>query len=239
MAQRHRIATCCLTKGPFAPSALALQLQVRRPVRRWRPLHRMFAHFPGQHDTPSIANASEIFLVEPTQRDGRSLAFNPLTARDFLLLRLGFYRFRHFPVRGAMMLARTQPVWALMAASALQVGCAGNPMPDNCSVTGPLAALSPMSAEEICGRFTAELEGLLSPSSMPEGLRVALTLHKRGAIDAVLSYPRDGAAVSYPRLTVDALDRALRPADLTRLAEAAAGLINNDIPDASVSRSGQ
>lgn len=88
-----------------------------------------------------------------------------------------------------------------------------------------------MSAEEICGRFTADLEERLSPARLPEDLRIALTLHDRGAIDAVLTYPRGGTAVSHPRLTVDVLDRPMRPADVTRLAEAAANLITNDVSE--------
>lgn len=102
-------------------------------------------------------------------------------------------------------------------------------MSENCSVTGSLTVLSPLSAAEICGRFTADLEARLAPGRLPKDLRMALTLHDRGAIDAVLTDPRDGAAASYPRLTVDVLDRPLRPTDITRLAEAAANLINEDV----------
>lgn len=112
-------------------------------------------------------------------------------------------------------------------------------MPDHCSVTGSKTALAAMNGDEICARFTGALEGMLAPAGLPEGLRIALTLHDRGAIDATITHSRDGAAVTYPRLTVDAIDRALRPGDVTRLAEAAAGMLNNNATGAAAAPAGK
>ena len=102
-------------------------------------------------------------------------------------------------------------------------------MPQTCKVTGPTAALAGMDAQAICDRFERDLTDSLGATPLPEGLAIALTLHQRGAIDARLSRADEGGTAHYPVVTVDALDRALRPDDLARLARAAAQVLTTTI----------
>lgn len=137
------------------------------------------------------------------------------------------------------MLADAKPIAALIAAIFLQAGCAASPMSDKCAITGSKGAIPGMDHAQICDRFTSDLAGMLAPEGLPDSLRITLTLHQRGAIDAVITDMRDGAAVTYPRLSVDAIDRALRPSDVTRLAKAAADLLNKTPRGAAAAPTGK
>jgi len=116
---------------------------------------------------------------------------------------------------------RLPSVTALIAAAFLQPACATSPMTSQCTISGPAAALPGMSEAAICDRFEADLARALGDRPVPEGLTIALTLHKRGAIDAELSLP----GARWPRVSVDALDRGLRAEDVSRLARAAAQML--------------
>lgn len=100
-------------------------------------------------------------------------------------------------------------------------------MPSKCSATGDLKALSGMDGPEICTQFERDLAAALGPAGVPEGVAIALTLHQRGAIEAQF-VTRDGdESPRYPKVAVDALDRALQPGDITRLASAAAQMLTD------------
>jgi hypothetical protein len=118
-----------------------------------------------------------------------------------------------------------------MAAAFLQPACATNPMPNECTVTGPLSALPGMSEAAICERFMQALTDARGNDALPEGVAIALTLHPRGTIEARIAAGRDGKSETYPVVAVDALDRALRPDDLVRLAGAAAQALNQSTTD--------
>lgn len=98
-------------------------------------------------------------------------------------------------------------------------------MISDCTISGPLTALPGMSADAICKRFESELARALGDTPTPDGLMIALTLHKRGAIEAQLSVPDTAQGPDLPRVAVDAVDRALRTEDLSRLADAAAQVL--------------
>lgn len=98
-------------------------------------------------------------------------------------------------------------------------------MISDCTISGPLTALPNMSANAICERFESELARALGDTPAPDGLVIALTLHKRGAVDAQLSVPDTEPGANLPRVSVDAIDRALRTEDLSRLADAAAQVL--------------
>ena len=104
-------------------------------------------------------------------------------------------------------------------------------MPSNCTATGSLAALPDMDGQAMCDRFERDLAAALGTADTPDGLTIVLTLHKRGAIEAQLSALRDGAPLRYPVVSVDAIDRALQPDDLARLAGVAAQVLTDQGSD--------
>jgi hypothetical protein len=114
---------------------------------------------------------------------------------------------------------------ALFLSAILQPACATSAMPSKCTASGSLTALAGMDAQAICDRFTSDLAAALGPADAPEGLAIALTIHKRGAIDAVISARHEGRQTDYPAISVDAIDRALQPDDIGRLADAAAQVL--------------
>jgi hypothetical protein len=117
---------------------------------------------------------------------------------------------------------RLQTIPALIAAAFLQSACATSAMASNCTVTGSLGVLPGMDADAICTRFEADLAAALGDRPVPEGLMIALTLHKRGAIAAQMSLAEDGNRVSrYPDFAVEVSDRALAPEDISGLARLA------------------
>lgn len=122
---------------------------------------------------------------------------------------------------------RVHVVSALTASLLLQPACATSPMPSKCTATGSLAALPDMGEQAICDRFERDLAAALGTADAPEGLVIALTLHKRGAIEAQLTALRDGEPVRYPVIAVDAIDRVLQPGDLARLASVAAEILTD------------
>lgn len=126
-----------------------------------------------------------------------------------------------------------QTLPALIAATLMQPACATSPMTSTCTVTGSLAALPGMDAQAICDRFEGELAAALGRTGTPEGLAIALTLHKRGAIDARLTRAGEDGGQSLPVISVDALDRALRPDDIDRLARATAQALGEPAAETS------
>jgi hypothetical protein len=104
-------------------------------------------------------------------------------------------------------------------------------MTSQCTVSGSLGALPGMDAQAICDSFRRDLAASLGETPVPEGLVIALTLHKRGAIDAQLTLADDSATARYPAISVEAMDRALQPDDLTRLARTAAQVLAASSPD--------
>jgi hypothetical protein len=98
-------------------------------------------------------------------------------------------------------------------------------MASQCSVSGSLGALSGMDAPAICARFERELATSLGTTPVPQGLVIALTVHKRGAIDAQLSLAGDSASAPYPAISVEVTDRSLQPDDLAQLARTAAQVL--------------
>jgi len=98
-------------------------------------------------------------------------------------------------------------------------------MPTTCTVTGPAGALPGMDAAAICERFESDLAAELGQRPAPDGLAIALTLHKRGAIDAQLSAGGAGARAQYPSISVETTDRALQPDDIGRLARAVVAVL--------------
>ena len=100
-------------------------------------------------------------------------------------------------------------------------------MPSKCTATGSLAALPGMDEQAICDRFERDLAAALGTVDAPESLTIALTLHKRGAIEAQLNAQHDGEPMRYPVISVDATDRALQPGDLARLAQVAAEILTD------------
>jgi hypothetical protein len=126
-----------------------------------------------------------------------------------------------------------QTLLALIAASLLQPACATSPMTSTCTVTGSLAALPGMDAPALCQRFESALAAALGRTGTPEGLVIALTLHKRGAIDARLTRTGEDGDQSLPVISVDALDRALQPDDIDRLARASAQALGEPVAETS------
>lgn len=124
--------------------------------------------------------------------------------------------------------SRMQTISALIAASFLHPACAASSMTSNCTVTGSLAALPEMSAQQVCDNFQRDLAQYLGEIEVPGGLAIALTLHKRGGIDARLSRTHDGEAIAYPVVSIDAIDRALQPGDLGHLAQATAQMLTDE-----------
>ncbi len=102
-------------------------------------------------------------------------------------------------------------------------------MASTCKVTGSLAALPGMDAVAICDRFERELAASLGETGLPQDLAITITLHPRGAIDARLAHTGE----TIPVISVDALDRALQPQDLDRLARAAAQALDDTSSDPS------
>ncbi|MFY8048482.1 MAG: hypothetical protein ACOVNS_06635 [Erythrobacter sp.] len=100
-------------------------------------------------------------------------------------------------------------------------------MTTTCTVTGAAGALPGMDAAAICRRFESDLAAALEGRPVPEGLAVTLTLHKRGAIDALLHLPATGgsAGPQYPSISVESTDRALQPDDIQRLARVVAAAL--------------
>lgn len=135
------------------------------------------------------------------------------------------------------MTLRLQTIPALIAAAFLQSACATSAMASNCTVTGSLGALPGMDAAAICTRFEADLASALGDRPVPQGLMIALTLHKRGAIAAQMSLAGDGdASARYPDFAIEVSDRALNPDDINRLAQLAA-LVLNENPNEQTLRS--
>lgn len=100
-------------------------------------------------------------------------------------------------------------------------------MPSKCSATGYLKALSGMDGQAICAQFERDLAAAIGPTVMPEGMAIALTLHQRGAIEAQFATSDRDESLRYPKVSVDAIDRALQPGDITRLAGAAAQMLTD------------
>lgn len=128
-------------------------------------------------------------------------------------------------VKTTAMSLRKHTVPALIAAAFLQPACATSAMAATCSVTGDAGALPGMDAGAICQRFERDLAAALGPALAPEGLAIALTLHKRGAIDAQLRAPGTGESAGFPTISVESTDRALQPDDIDRLARAVAAML--------------
>jgi len=122
---------------------------------------------------------------------------------------------------------RLQTLPALIAASLLQPACAMRPMPSSCTVSGALTALSGMDAPAICARFQSALAAALGETRLPPGLAIALTLHKRGAIDARLTRSGGDSGQSLPVISVDVLDRGLQADDIDQLAQAVARALDH------------
>ncbi|WP_086617121.1 hypothetical protein [Erythrobacter tepidarius] len=100
---------------------------------------------------------------------------------------------------------RIRSLTALIAAARVQSACATNSIASTCKATGSLATLPGMDAGRICDRFERNLADGLGSDRLPQDLTITLTLHPRGAIDAQLTR----AGVTYPVISVDALDRVL------------------------------
>lgn len=98
-------------------------------------------------------------------------------------------------------------------------------MTSTCTVSGSLGALPGMAAQAICARFEDDLAASLGATPVPQGLVIALTVHKRGAIDAQLSLSGDSAPAPYPSISVEVTDRSLQPDDLAQLARTAAQVL--------------
>ena len=124
------------------------------------------------------------------------------------------------------MLLRVQVLPTLFAAALLQPACATSAMPTACNVSGDMKALPGMSARAICDRFTQDLSAVLGEHDTAGDVAIALTLYQRGRIEARLSVRHDGQDITYPRIAVDVLDRALQSDDITRLAQAAAQVLH-------------
>jgi hypothetical protein len=120
---------------------------------------------------------------------------------------------------------RLQTVSALIAAAFLQPACSTSPMTSTCTVSGSLGALSGMDAPAICARFKSDLVASLGATPVPQGLVIALTVHKRGAIDAQLSLAGGSAPAPYPSISVEVTDRSLQPDDIGQLARTAAAVL--------------
>jgi hypothetical protein len=88
-----------------------------------------------------------------------------------------------------------------------------------------------MDADAICARFESDLAAALGTTPVPQGLVIALTVHKRGSIDAQLSLGDDSVQARYPAIAVDVMDRALRPDDIGQLARAAAQVLTQQPTD--------
>jgi hypothetical protein len=104
-------------------------------------------------------------------------------------------------------------------------------MPSKCTVSGSLGALPGMDADAICARFESDLAAALGGTPVPQGLVIALTVHKRGSIDAQLSLGDDSKAARYPAIAVDVMDRALKPEDIGQLARTAAQVLTQQPTD--------
>lgn len=98
-------------------------------------------------------------------------------------------------------------------------------MAGTCSVNGATGALPGMDAAAICERFESDLAAALGSRPVPAGLAIALTLHKRGAIEAQLRLSGEDAGPPYPTISVESTDRALQPDDIDRLARAVAAVL--------------
>lgn len=98
-------------------------------------------------------------------------------------------------------------------------------MSSKCTASGSLGALPGMDAQAICARFEADLAASLGDTPMPQGLMIALTVHKRGAIDAQLSLAGESASAPYPAISVEVTDRSLQPDDIAQLARTAAQVL--------------
>lgn len=109
-------------------------------------------------------------------------------------------------------------------------------MTNKCTVNGALAALPGLNADAVCDSFERDLAQAMGDQPAPDGLMIALTVQKRGAINAQFSRETGGETISYPVVSVDAIDRALRPGDLGRLAQVAAQMLKMDNLDNLVSR---
>jgi hypothetical protein len=128
-------------------------------------------------------------------------------------------------VRISAMSLRLQTVSALIAAAFLQPACATSTMTSKCTASGSLGALPGMDAQAICARFEADLAASLGDTPVPQGLMIALTVHKRGAIDAQLSLAWESASGPYPAISVEVTDRSLQPDDIAQLARTAAQVL--------------
>ncbi|WP_150122803.1 hypothetical protein [Porphyrobacter sp. LM 6] len=126
-----------------------------------------------------------------------------------------------------LMSLRVQAVPALVAAAVLQPACATSSIPPACQVSGELSALPGMDTQAICDLFTQDLNAALGEDAATRNIAVALTLHQRGTIEAQLSARQNGRDVTYPSIAVDVSDRALQSDDITRLAKAAAQVLND------------
>ena len=98
-------------------------------------------------------------------------------------------------------------------------------MISKCSVAGSPRALAGMDAAAICARFDSDLAAALGGTPVPAGLSIALTVHKRGAIDAQMTLGTDAAAQPIPAISVEVTDRDLAPDDITQLARTAAQVL--------------
>lgn len=98
-------------------------------------------------------------------------------------------------------------------------------MTSKCTVSGSLSALPGMDAQAICARFEADLATSLGNTPLPQGLIIALTVHKRGAIEAQLGLATQSASAPYPAISVEVTDRSLQPEDIAQLARTAAQVL--------------
>jgi hypothetical protein len=109
-------------------------------------------------------------------------------------------------------------------------------MTSKCKVSGALTALPGMSAQSICKSFQSDLARSLGEAGKSDQLLIALTLHKRGAIDVQISRNNGEKTVTYPVVTIDTIDRALQSDDIGRLAQAAAQMLTEDFSDGLASK---
>ena len=109
-------------------------------------------------------------------------------------------------------------------------------MTSKCKVSGALTALPGMSAQSICSSFQSDLARSLGEAGKADQLMIALTLYKRGAIDAQISRNNGQKAVTYPVVTIDTIDLVLRSDDSGRLAQASSQMLTEDFSDGPASK---
>ena len=106
----------------------------------------------------------------------------------------------------------------------MAAACATADVPEQCRATGE-KSVSGLGDESLCDRFMARLQltlGAQGRSDLATGRAFTIDVQEQGAL---IARAANADTAPSPAISIDVLDRPLRPSDIDRLADAVAAFL--------------